>query len=252
MLQGKVILVTGGLGFLGKALVNALCEQQAKVVIGDIQPQADLTEVFPKWVDSIGYCQMDITKKHSIEAAIDSVVSQFGQLDGVVSNAYPRNKNYGRKFFDVEFDDFCDNVNMHLGGYFLVAQVFAKFFAEQGHGKIVNMSSIYGVNAPRFDVYDNTPMTMPVEYAAIKSGVVHLTKYIAAYLRGKNVQVNAVSPGGLLDGQPQDFVEKYNQYAINKGMLDPQDITGAVCFLLSSAADYVNGQNIVVDDGWSL
>ena len=159
----------------------------------------------------------------------------------MVNAAYPRNKNYGRHFFDVEYEDFCENVSVHLGGYFLTSQQFAKYFAETGCGNIINISSVYGVIAPKFEIYKDTPMTMPVEYAAIKSALIHLTKYMAKYLKDKNVRVNCISPGGILD-----------KHCLSKGMLDPEDIMGALVFLLSDASKFINGQNIIVDDGFTL
>jgi NAD(P)-dependent dehydrogenase (short-subunit alcohol dehydrogenase family) len=114
------------------------------------------------------------------------------------------------------------------------------------------MSSIYGVVAPRFEVYENTTMTMPVEYAAIKAGLIHLTKYMAKYFKGKNIRVNSISLGGLKDGQPESFLDSYEQFCLNKGMLDAKDISGTLLYLLSDLSEYVNGQNITVDDGFTL
>jgi len=139
-----------------------------------------------------------------------------------------------------------------LGGYFLVAQQFGLLFREQGEGNIINMGSIYGVMAPRFDIYEGTPMTMPVEYAAIKSAVIHLTQYLAQYFKGNGVRVNCISPGGILDNQPEAFLQKYNAHCSGKGMLDPQDINGSLLFLLPDASKYITGQNLIVDDGFSL
>jgi NAD(P)-dependent dehydrogenase (short-subunit alcohol dehydrogenase family) len=93
---------------------------------------------------------------------------------------------------------------------------------------------------------------MPVEYAAIKAGVIHLTRYFAQYYKGHHVRVNSISPGGILDGQQPQFVASYRKFAASKGMLDPLDIAGALLFLLSDMSTFVNGQNLVVDDGWSL
>ena len=131
-------------------------------------------------------------------------------------------------------------------------QAFGKYFKKQGHGNIINFASIYGVIAPKFEIYDNTAMTIPVEYAAIKSGMLHLTKYMAKYFKGMNVRVNAISPGGILDGQPDEFIRKYNQECSTKGMLDGKDLNGTLIFLLSDMSSYVNGQNLVVDDGFIL
>ena len=117
--------------------------------------------------------QVDITNKDSVSALIATISEKYGRIDALVNSAYPRNKNYGKHFFDVTYDDFCENVGLNLGGYFLTSQQFAKFFYEQGYGNIINLASIYGVVAPRFQIYNDTPMTTPVEYAAIKSGLIH-------------------------------------------------------------------------------
>jgi len=96
--------------------------------------------------------------------------NRYGKIDALVNNAYPRNKNYARDFFDVEYDDFVENLGLNLGGYFTTSQQFAKYFQKQSYGNIINISSIYGVVAPKFEIYNGTTMTMPVEYSAIKRG----------------------------------------------------------------------------------
>lgn len=255
LLGGKVVVVTGGAGLLGQEFCAAIVRNTGTAVLADRDLDKaerianDLDRGGPGKATAVG---LDITDADSIRAAIAAIRERHGEIHAVVNNAYPRNPQYGRKMEDVTYADFCDNLGMHLGGYFLVMQQFAASFRSQGHGNIINMSSIYGVIAPRFEVYESTAMTMPVEYAAIKSGVLHLTRYMAKYLRGSNVRVNAISPGGILDGQPQAFLERYKALSASKGMLDKSDIVGALLFLLSDASAYVNGQNIVIDDGFSL
>ncbi len=139
---------------------------------------------------------------------------------------------------------------MNLGCYFLVSQLFGKYFKKQGYGNIINIGSIYGVVAPKFDIYEKTEMTIPVEYAAIKSGVIHLTKYLAKYFKGENIRVNCLSPGGILNGQERNFIERDNDKCLSKGMLDSRDIVGSLVYLLSGMSKYVNGLNLVVDDGF--
>ena len=117
---------------------------------------------------------------------------------------------------------------------------------------MVNMASVYGLIAPRFELYNGTSMTMPVEYAAIKSGVIQLTRYFAQYFKADNIRVNCLSPGGILDKQPQAFLDAYGEFCGAKGMLDPDDLTGALLFLLSDASKHMTGQNLPVDDGFSL
>jgi len=254
-LRDKLIVITGGAGVIGSCFARGIAEKGGIAVAADIDFDAAkrlASELGEGCTGRIEAACLDITNKESICALIANLWQRYGRIDAVVNNAYPRNSNYGRKLEDVTYEDFCENVDMHLGGYFLVAQQFGLFFREQGGGNIVNMSSIYGVMTPRFDVYSGTPMTMPVEYAAIKSAVIHLTRYFAQYFKGDGIRVNCLSPGGILDAQPESFLQKYNALCGTKGMLDPRDVTGAMVFLLSDEAKYINGQNIVVDDGYSL
>ena len=95
-------------------------------------------------------------------------------------------------------------------------------------------------------------MTVPIEYAAIKAGLIHLTKYMAKYFKGMNIRVNTISPGGISDSQPEAFLENYKEECISKGMLDGHDLAGTLIYLLSDMSQYVNGQNIIVDDGFVL
>lgn len=254
-LEGKVVAITGAAGRLGSAFTEAVIEAGGSVVAADL-PAADvqdrLTATRARHGQRVLPVALDITDRDSLDACIAKAVEAFGKVDALVNNAYPRNANWGRRFEDVEYADFVENVGMHAGGYFLASQRFLELFKRQGHGNIVNMSSIYGVAAPRFSIYEGTPMTMAVEYAVIKAGIVHLTKYIANYHRKQGIRCNAISPGGIRDGQPQEFLDRYDEMASSKGMLDPQDVCGALLFLLSDASAYVNGQNLVVDDGWTL
>ena len=256
MLKDKVVVITGGAGLIGKEFVKAVVEQDGIAIIADInekignQVKNALSEELN--TTSIDFVKLDITSKESLQRCVNYLDERYKRIDALVNNAYPRNKNYARHFFDVEYDDFVENLGLNLGGYFTTSQQFAKYFQTQGYGNIINISSIYGVIAPKFEVYENTPMTMPVEYAAIKSGLIHLTKYMAKYFKNMNIKVNTLSPGGIFDSQPEAFLQKYKEECLNKGMLDKSDLKGTLVYLLSDMSKYVNGQNLVVDDGFSI
>ena len=249
MLKGKVIVVTGGAGLIGQNIVRSIVENHGIPIIADYNIEK-ATEI-AKDIGGMPYF-LDITSKESIQDLLNFLYQEYKKIDGVINNAYPRNSNYGRPFEAVDYSDFCENTNSHLGGYFLVSQQFSIFFKNQGYGNIINMSSIYGVIAPRFEIYEGTTMTMPVEYASIKAGILHLTRYIAKYYKGHNIRCNSVSLGGIEDNQPESFLDLYKSFSLNKGMLNPTDILGTIVFLLSDMSRYINGQNIIVDDGWTL
>jgi NAD(P)-dependent dehydrogenase (short-subunit alcohol dehydrogenase family) len=260
MLKNKVIIVAGSAGLLGRAFARSLLNNDATVILADINEKLLLefyNELKGENFSEVEHYKLDITSKDSIQSLISQIKSKHKKIDGFVNTAYPRNNNWGVPVEDVKYDDFCENVNLHLGGYFLCTQQFAIFFKSQGFGKIVNISSILGVSAPKFDTYkgifiNGKEMSTPVEYSAIKSGIIHFSKYFAKYYHGCNITINCISPGGLYVNQPQEFVERYRKYCNKKGMLAPNDITGTLIYLLSEFGDYVNGQNLIVDDGWSL
>ncbi|SFV50823.1 Legionaminic acid biosynthesis protein PtmA [hydrothermal vent metagenome] len=256
MLKDKVVVITGGAGLIGQAFVKAVVQNHGIAIIADINKELGLNvkDVLSLELDSanIDFIHLDITSKNSLSNAITVLHKKYKKIDALVNNAYPRNKNYARDFFDVEYEDFKENLGLNLGGYFTTSQQFAKYFQNQGYGNIINISSIYGVVAPKFEVYNGTKMTMPVEYAAIKSGLIHLTKYMAKYFKGTNIRVNTISPGGILDNQNELFIQQYKENCLNKGMLNRDDLAGTLLYLISDMSRYVNGQNIIVDDGFTL
>lgn len=253
MLDGQKVLVAGAGGLLGSTLVRDLLGEGANVVAVDInedQMRRRLNELGVSLSgDELLSLTCDLTKKSEVEA----LFSQIPGLTGAVNATYPRNSAYGAHFLDVEVQDFNENVSLHLGSTFLFCQQAAKYFLRaQGNFSLVNISSVYGVVTPRFDIYEGTSMTMPVEYAAIKSAVIHLSKYIAAYVRDSRFRVNCVSPGGIRDCQPDRFIEAYKSHTFGNGMLTVDDVTGGIIYLLSDKARHVTGQNIIVDDGFSI
>ena len=202
--------------------------------------------------EQIQFVSMDITDAKSVVRAIASGIKQFGAVDACVNAAYPHTTKWGTTFENLEMEDLQENLKLQLGGAIILSQRMMKHFVTQGHGNFIHLSSIMGVVAPKFENYEGTSMTSPIEYTAVKSGIISLTSWLAKYYKNKNIRVNCVSPGGILDQQPQSFLKKYRNSCTSKGMLDPTDVAGTVLFLLSDQSKYINGQNIVIDDGWSL
>lgn len=259
MLTGKVIVITGGAGRIGSAFSQAIVESNGIAIMADTNNDI-AQKTINKIQESLGatvegklfYKEVDIASFESIAKLIDGLKKEFGRVDAVINNAYPRNKNYGKKFFEITHDDFSEFLTLHLGGYFNVSQQFVKFFLGQGYGNIINISSIQGVAAPAFETYEGTDMHSPVEYTVAKHGLIGMTRYMAKMFRKNAIRVNAISPGGILAEQPEKFLEQYKNRCGTKGMLDSTDITGALIYLLSDSSRYMTGQNLVVDDGFGL
>lgn len=253
LLKDKTIIVAGAAGLLGCRLVAGILAQGGKVIAADINIETMKERLNNLSVDltntRLQLKAFDITNSDSVK----QFLAEFSDIDGAVNATYPRNKTYGAHFFDVTLESFNENLSLHLGSAFLFTQQCAAYFnLHKTPFSLVNISSIYGVVAPKFDIYDNTPMTMPVEYAAIKSALLHLNKYAAAYINDSRFRINCVSPGGLFDHQPDAFLEAYKKNTHGTGMLDVEEMVGSVLYLLSEQSKYVTGQNIVVDDGFSL
>jgi len=253
LLVGETVLIIGAGGLLGTKVTKHSLEQGAKVIAVDLSLDHLHAKLSKEGVDltnsNLSCFSLDIT------AEVD-VINFFGsgiEVTGAVNCTYPRNKAYGAHFFDVKISDFNENLSLHLGSAFLFTQQCAKYFKlNKKPFSLVNISSIYGVIAPKFEIYDNTPMSMPVEYAAIKSAILHLSKYAVKYVNNSLFRINSVSPGGIFDNQPESFLNAYKALTNGEGMLDVDDVIGTIIFLLSPSSKFVTGQNIIVDDGFSL
>jgi len=254
-IKNKIILIAGGGGLIGTCFVDKILSCGGTVIAADYNSE-QLSNTFSdhlvKYSSSLELTKIDITDPKSILEVLTVVKNKYGAVDAAINIAYPRNQNYGNLLETVTYVDFCENLSMHLGGYFLFAQQCCIVFKKQGYGNLINMSSIYGMMNPRFDIYKNTTMTMPVEYSAIKSGIIHLTGYFAQYYKKYGIRINCISPGGILDGQPESFIDNYNQYCASKGMLNPEDLLSTLFHLLSDSSKFITGQNLIVDDGFSL
>lgn len=250
-LDGDVALVTGGAGLVGTAVVDGLVEQGATVVVAD-RPESDGERVADR-LGTASFRPVDVTDEDEVVGLVSTVLDSHGRIDALVNCAYPRNENYGRQYESVTYGDWCENVRAHLGGYYLTSKAVGEAMRDQpAGGSIVNLGSIYGRQAPDFTLYEGLSMTSPVEYAAIKGGVLNLTRYLSSYLGPDGVRANVVSPGGVFDDHDETFVERYEERTVLGRMATPADVAGAVCYLVSDAASYVTGHDLVVDGGWTV
>lgn len=241
-LEKKIIIITGGNGLLGSAIIEKLIEDGAFVINLDINHKTN---------ESLSNIECDITNQESVDNSLNLIINKYEKIDGLVNNAYPRTQDWGNKFEDIKLDSWKKNIDWQLNSYFYMSQQVAVQMAKQKSGSIINIASIYGVIGPDFTVYDGTNMTMPAGYAAIKGGLINLTRYMASYFGPHKVRVNTVSPGGIFDSQNISFVENYEKKVPLRRMGLPEDITPSVSFLLSDESKYITGQNLIVDGGWT-
>lgn len=241
-LKDKIIVVTGGSGFLGTAFQEHIRSAQGVAINADISCTDQMKE---------DKCHLDITSEASIKGAVEMVLDKYGRIDGWINNAYPRTNDWGVKFENIPMSSWKKNVDMHMNGYFHCCQIVLEQMKQQKSGSLLNLSSIYGSLGPDFNVYAGTEMTMPAAYAAIKGGIVNLTRYLASYYGAHGVRVNCISPGGVWDHQPESFVAAYNSRVPMGRMAQPNDIAPAAVFLLSDAASYITGHDLFIDGGWS-
>jgi NAD(P)-dependent dehydrogenase (short-subunit alcohol dehydrogenase family) len=241
-LKNKVIIVTGGNGLLGSAIVRLIKQEGAFCVNFEINHKTN---------DDLSNVECDITDENSMNQALALVIDRYKKIDGLVNNAYPRSKDWGNKFEDIKLNSWKKNIDWQLNSYFYMSQQVALQMTKQKSGSIINMASIYSVVAPDFSIYDQTNMTMPAGYAAIKGGLLNLTRYIASYFGPQNIRANSVSPGGIFDNQNITFVQNYEKKVPLGRMGSPDDIAPSVVFLLSDESNYITGQNLIIDGGWT-
>ena len=242
ILKNKIIIVTGGSGLIGKAIVADIRKKGGFVINIDLAVESDLQN---------GTLKGDITKDVEVNEAVKNIILEFGKIDGLVNNAYPRTKDWGAKFEDIIPDSWRKNVDMQMNSYFVISQAVLKQMKVQQNGSIVNIASIYGVVGNDFTVYEGTELTANPAYSAIKGGIINFSRCLASYYGKENIRVNCVSPGGIFDNQHPTFVKNYEHKVPLKRMGRPDDIAPAVSFLLSDEAKYITGQNLMVDGGWT-
>ncbi len=248
-LTGKLAVVTGGGGLFGKQICRTLCEMGAKVSITHFLP----VEIeFSNQLNSEGYDTesifMDLASEESIVSYRDHVVKKYGKVDILVNCAVVRAGGDIEHTTKEQWEFTSKNNSL---GLFLMCKYFLEPMVEKKSGTILNISSIQGCNGPNFPVYGNTGMTSPVFYTYEKWGVVGLTKYIANAYGKYNIRCNCISPGGYYNGQPAEFVENYNRLTPLGRMAGDDDLKGAIAFFTSDASQYITGQNLPVDGGWT-
>lgn len=250
-LDGKVALVSGGAGIYGRQISWALAEAGAHVVVASrhVDKCREFVNALRKENLRAEASELDICSEPSIFKVRDQILSRHGRLDVLVNNAVAR---AGRDLNHTTAGDWETSMKVNSTGLFLACRIFSEPMQQACSGSIINIASIYGMVGPDFSIYEGTELTSPVDYAFAKGGMINLTRYLASFLAPYKIRVNCLSPGGFRTSEtPAEFVPNYSRRTLLGRMAGPGDINGPVVFLASAASQYITGQNIPVDGGWT-
>jgi NAD(P)-dependent dehydrogenase (short-subunit alcohol dehydrogenase family) len=265
-LTGRVAIVTGGAGLLGYHHGAILAAAGANVVLLDIaiaNPQKRAGQITQEYGHECLGLIADITSEASLEQAREQIVSKFGRIDILINNAAnnPKVENLqGQTWSRLEcfpLEVWDADIRVGLTGAFLCSRIFGAEMVKRKSGVIVNVASDLAVIAPDQRLYrveglpEEQQPVKPVTYSVVKTALLGLTRYLATYWTSSNIRVNAISPGGVFNGQPEVFLSKLNQLIPMGRMAQRDEYQGAILFLCSDASSYMTGTNLVVDGGRS-
>ena len=253
-LSGRIAVVTGGLGQMGRVYTDGLVARGMRVAVFDVAAESGAE-------GDVRHYRVDVTDRASIERATDEVLAEWGAPHLLVNNAAldsppdapPEEVGPFESYPEASFDEVMD---VNVKGVLLCCQVVGAAMAEAGRGSIVNVSSVYGLLSPQQDLYEfrrqaGETFFKPVAYSVSKSALLNLTRYLATYWAKTGVRVNTLTLGGIFNDQPQEFLDAYGARVPLGRMAEAGEALGAVVFLASDASSYVTGANLVVDGGWS-
>lgn len=252
-MESKTIVIAGAAGRIGLSLANFFYKKKYNLILVDISKKKTsyLSKIFNS--DNLVVYKADLTDSNQIDNVIKNGIKKFKKIDVAINCIYPKTNDWGNKFEYLKQTSLNKNLITHLGGVIIFSQRFLKIFNKMNNGNLILFSSIYGLISPRFEIYRNTRMNSPLEYSAIKSSIISITKYLAKYYKKKNIRVNCISPGGIEDDrQDKKFVKNYNKFCSSVGLMKSDDLVYLVDFLVSNNSSLINGQNIIIDDGFSL
>jgi len=262
-IKNRNIVITGSSGLLGSQYANILSASGANVILVDLDSIKNKKlerSLRKKYRTKARSYITDISNLQEVKKLAKNVLRDFKKIDGLVNNAAYTTKGAKEKSDDAfgSFENFPikiwqKSIDINLSGVFFCSQAFGKIMVKQGKGVIVNIASTYGLVGADQRIYGKSGLNLPISYAATKGAVANLTRYLAAYWSGKNIRVNTLSPGGVLDATYQDkkFIKKYSERTILGRMARKDEYNGAMLFLISDASSYMTGANLIVDGGWT-
>jgi NAD(P)-dependent dehydrogenase (short-subunit alcohol dehydrogenase family) len=258
-LDGKVALVTGGAGILGRRFCAGLAAAGARVALVDLS-EDQAREAAAEIGGEVTGFGSDVSEPASVAACVEAVVERFGAVDILLNNAASKTAD-PRAFFtpfeDYPLETWREVMSVNIDGMFLMAQAVGRQMVERGSGgAIVQTASIYGLVGPDHRIYEGSdylggPINTPAVYSASKAAVVGLTRWLATYWAAKGIRVNCLVPGGVSSGQNSRFAELYSDRVPLGRMAEADEMVAPMLFLASDASSYVTGQVLAVDGGWT-
>ena len=251
-LENKIVLITGGYGYLGGAIVESLVYHNAKVyLLGKDESKFELRFNLENTA-KLEFVECDVSSALSIEQSLKNVFEKEGRIDVLINNAFYSKGQSPEKLTDEEW---AYGLEGTVSSIFKCIRAIIPYYKKQGNGKIINVSSMYGIVAPDFEAYDNFPEYLnPPHYGTAKAGVIQLTKYYASYLGKHGITVNTVTPGPFPSTNVQQsalFINELKKRTLLNRIGTPEDLAGAFVFLASDASNFMTGQNIIIDGGWT-
>ena len=241
----KVIVIFGSEGKIGNSFKKHI------IANGGYVSGFDIKKVKYSNNKYLIYFRGDINSTKDIKKFLNFTKKKFNKIDCVINCSYPKN-NQSKNFSSLNIKNLRNNISSHLASSIMVSKIFADFFKKQRYGNLILLGSIQGIMPPKFDHYKNTDMYSPIEYTANKYAIIGIVKYLAKFYGKFNINVNSINPGGIFNHQNKKFLKKYRSSTLRKGILETQDLLSTLEYLIDNRSSTINGQNLVVDDGWSL
>ncbi len=257
MIKKKTIFISGATGILGRALCDSFSSEGSNLIITDINKKDLISlkgKITKKYKNKVSYYQSNLSNIKSREKLLNSIRNDYKNIDFIINNAaftglQKKKKDWLGNIHEQTVKTWNEAIEINLSSIFHITKELSQILRKGSNSGIINLGSIYSEKGPDLNLYKKTSMGSPAAYFSSKGGLLQLTRWMAANLAP--TRVNMVSPGGIYNNQPNAFVKKYLSKILIKRMCRPEDITNLILFLCSEKANYITGQNIKIDGGYS-
>jgi len=268
-LKNKIIIITGGSGFLGSEFSSTLSDVGAIPIILD-KNNASLELLKKKFIKKKQrgfFFLVDLNNETKVNVVINSIIKKYRKIDCLINAAgltgedmLKTDSNFFEKFENYDFKLWQKSLNENLSITFVLTKSVAKYMLKRKKGSIINIASDVGIISPDHRIYEankkinyeGVNFNTPLSYSVAKSGIISMTRYLATYWAKKGIRVNCVSPAGVYKKHNKKFVEQLSERIPLGRMAKPEELTGAIIYLCSDASSFVTGHNLVVDGGRTI